>query len=49
MATKKNTSANLKSFRARPKKKRPGVHAKSKASKHKASKNYKKKYKGQGK
>ncbi|MDC0539871.1 hypothetical protein OAO15_00010 [bacterium] len=30
-------------------KKRPGVHAKSKTSKLKASKNYAKKYRGQGK
>ena len=30
-------------------KKRPGVHAKSKTSKNKNSKNYKKPYKGQGK
>jgi hypothetical protein len=30
-------------------KKRPGVHAKSKTSNNKASKNYKKKYRGQGK
>jgi hypothetical protein len=30
-------------------KKRPGVHSKSKTSKLKGSKNYKKKYKGQGK
>jgi len=30
------------------KKKRPGVHAKSKSSKIKNSKNYKKAYKGQG-
>jgi len=28
---------------------RPGVHAKTKVSKLKSSKNYKKKYKGQGK
>ena len=27
---------------------RPGVHAKTKTSKNKASKNYKKKYRGQG-
>jgi hypothetical protein len=33
----------------RPKKKRPGVHAKSKSSKLKGSKNYVKKYRGQGK
>lgn len=32
----------------KPKVKRPGVHAKSKTSKHKGSKNYKKLYKGQG-
>ena len=30
-------------------KKRPGVHAKSKTSNSKDSRNYKKKYKGQGK
>ena len=29
--------------------KRPGIHAKSKSSKLKSSKNYKKKYRGQGK
>ena len=28
---------------------RPGIHAKTKTSKHKASKNYKKLYRGQGK
>lgn len=33
----------------KPKKKRPGVHAKSKSSKLKSSKNYKKIYRGQGK
>ena len=32
----------------RPQKKRPGVHAKSKTSKLKSSKNYSKKYRGQG-
>ena len=31
-----------------PKKKRPGVHSKTRSSSHKASKNYKKKYRGQG-
>jgi len=31
------------------KKKRPGIHSKSKTSKLKTSKNYVKKYKGQGK
>ena len=33
----------------KPKKKRPGVHAKSKTSKLKSSRNYKKTYRGQGK
>jgi hypothetical protein len=33
----------------KPKKKRPGVHAKSKTSKLKGSKNYQKAYRGQGK
>jgi hypothetical protein len=37
-----------KSFIASPKKKRPGVHAKSKTSVLKSSRNYKKKYKSQG-
>ncbi len=36
-------------FFARFKKKRPGVHAKTKTSKNKNSKNYKKPNKGQGK
>jgi len=31
-----------------PKRKRKGVHAKSKNSKHKGAKNYAKKYRGQG-
>jgi len=34
--------------RENPQKKRPGVHAKSKSSKIKSSKNYVKKYRGQG-
>jgi len=33
----------------KPKRKRPGVHAKSKTSKLKTSKNYAKQYRGQGK
>ena len=33
----------------RPKKKRSGVHAKSKTSKLKSSRNYRKTYRGQGK
>ena len=36
-------------FTARPKVARPGVHAKTKSSKTKTSKNYVKRYKGQGK
>jgi hypothetical protein len=37
------------SYRAKAKKKRPGVHSKSKTSNLKQSKNYKKKYNRQGK
>jgi len=40
---------NLGSYVAQPKRKRPGVHAKSKTSKLKTSKNYVKQYRGQGK
>ena len=36
-------------YQSNPKKKRPGVHAKTKTSKNKNSKNYKKPNKGQGK
>jgi len=32
-----------------PKRNRPGVHAKTKTSSHKQSRNYKKAYRGQGK
>ena len=39
----------LGTYFERPKKKRPGVHAKSKSSKLKSSKLYKKTYRGQGK
>lgn len=35
--------------RETPKRSRPGVHSKKKNSSHKSSKNYKKKYRGQGK
>jgi len=38
----------LSDFKGSNNKKRPGVHAKSKTSKLKNSKNYKKAYKGQG-
>ncbi len=40
---------DISSFIAKSKVKRPGVHAKTKTSKTKTSKNYKKQYKGQGK
>ena len=40
---------NLGSYSGGSKKKRPGVHAKSKSSKIKGSKNYQKAYRGQGK
>ncbi len=38
----------LSPYRAKTRKKRPGIHAKSKTSGLKHSVNYKKKYKGQG-
>lgn len=39
---------NFVVFKKKPKIKRPGVHAKTKVSKLKQSKNYKKLYRGQG-
>ena len=42
-------TTNNSRFKPKPRKKRPGVHAKTKTSKLKNSKNYKKLYKGQGK
>jgi hypothetical protein len=39
----------VSNYRLKTKKKRPGVHAKSKSSNLKSSKNYVKKYRGQGK
>lgn len=42
---KTNTSTTLVQ---KPKRKRPGVHAKSKTSSLKSSRNYKKAYRGQG-
>lgn len=39
---------NLSSFRKKHKRRRPGVHAKTKTSRSKSSRFYKKKYKGQG-
>jgi hypothetical protein len=39
---------NLFAYREKTKVRRPGVHAKTKTSNNKQSKNYVKKYKGQG-
>jgi len=47
MAKVKTSTAG--SFRAKPKKSRPGVHSKTRTSNHKGSKHYKKGYRGQGK
>ena len=46
MARKQHSSATVVK---KQQKKRPGVHSKCKTSKLKSSKNYKKKYRGQGK
>jgi hypothetical protein len=48
MAAKAKISSAI-SFIKKPRKKRPGVHAKSKSSKIKSSKNYIKSYVSQGK
>ena len=47
MAKAKQTS-NERSFLSKPKVKRAGIHSKTKTSKIKKAKNYKKVYKGQG-
>lgn len=39
---------NVVTFKPKPEVNRPGVHAKTKTSNHKKSRNYKKSYKGQG-
>jgi len=41
-------SGMFASFNAKPRRKRPGVHAKTKSSKLKGSRNYAKSYRGQG-
>ena len=47
--TKSKTNSKVLSiYNEKPKKSRPGVHAKTKTSRLKKSKNYKKKYRGQG-
>jgi hypothetical protein len=48
MSAKKG-STNTVSINQKPKVKRPGVHAKTKTSNAKSSKNYQKTYRGQGK
>ncbi len=47
MAKAKQTS-NERSFLSKPKIRRSGVHAKTKTSKNRKAKNYKKVYRGQG-
>lgn len=49
MAKPQSKSTTVSVRIAKPKKKRPGIHSKCKSSKLKKSKNYLKKYKGQGK
>jgi len=46
---KKTSTSTVVQFKKRPKKKRPGVHAKTKTSILKKSKLWKKSYRGQGK
>jgi len=48
MAAVKTKSSSTPTKIDKPKRKRPGVHSKSKTSKLKGSKNYKKLYRGQG-
>jgi len=48
MAKAKKGSDNANSFRVKPKKNNKGIHSKSKSSKSKNAKNYKKSYVGQG-
>lgn len=47
-ATKSKKDSSISLHRKKPKKRRPGVHAKSKTGKLKSSKNYVKLYRGQG-
>lgn len=48
MAAAKSSKSSTTTHRVKKKVSRPGVHAKTKASKHKTSKNYLKKNVGQG-
>jgi len=45
---KATKTSNVRALHAKPKRKRKGVHAKTKASRHKGSKNYLKRNVGQG-
>jgi hypothetical protein len=49
MAKKPTASATVKKFLLKPRKKRKGIHAKTKHSHSKKGKNYAKAYRGQGK
>jgi hypothetical protein len=49
MAAKPKSTGSTNAFKPKKRKKRPGVHAKTKTSKGRESPNYKKKYRGQGK
>lgn len=49
MAAKTTKISSSSLFKEKPKVNRPGIHAKTKTSKLKQSKNYKKSYRGQGK
>jgi len=49
MAAKSKSTSVSSLFKDKPKVSRPGVHAKTKSSKLKQSKNYTKMYRGQGK
>lgn len=48
MASKSKQTSSVRSFKAKPKQKRPNRHSKKKSSKLKTCKNYKKTYRGQG-
>jgi hypothetical protein len=48
MAAKKGGAVNSVTHKVKPKVSRPGVHAKTKTSSNKTSKNYVKPYRGQG-
>lgn len=49
MATQKKSQGVDRGFRAKAKKSNKGIHSKKNSSSLKTSKNYKKKYRGQGK